>query len=86
MTLPKHFPEASRRCQALNRVGSQCRNAGTAYFPLNAHHEALLCPEHQRQARDGVSSGCRIFPPIYIYSTGSRPMPPRTLIPLPEVR
>ena len=42
-----------RRCQALNRVGSQCRNAGTAYHPLNAHHESLLCPEHQRQAREG---------------------------------
>ena len=53
MTLPKHSPEASRRCQALNRVGSQCRNAGTAYHPLNAHHEALLCSEHQRQAREG---------------------------------
>ena len=48
-----HPKDPHRRCQALNRVGSQCRNTGTANQPQNAHHEALLCPEHQRQAREG---------------------------------
>ena len=45
--------QSNRRCEALNRVGSQCRNTGTAYHPLNAHQEALLCQERQRQAREG---------------------------------
>ena len=30
--------QSRRCCQALNRVGSQCHNAGTVYYPLNAHH------------------------------------------------
>ena len=52
MTLPKHSPEASRRCQARNAHGSQCRNAAHEYVTLDAHRESLLCPRHARLARE----------------------------------
>ena len=47
----KH-PNPSRRCEALTRKGSQCRCAGTDYVRLDSR-EALMCREHQRQAREG---------------------------------
>lgn len=47
----RKLPE--RRCQARNAHGSQCRNEATTYVPLDAQSEALMCPEHQRLAREG---------------------------------
>lgn len=47
------YRDQFHRCQALNRVGSQCRNRGTVYVALDAQSEALMCPEHQRLAREG---------------------------------
>ncbi|WP_019570289.1 hypothetical protein [Thioalkalivibrio sp. ALE11] len=50
MTSQEHTP---RRCQAATTRGTRCRNTGTHWVALDRETESLLCPEHQRHAREG---------------------------------
>lgn len=48
-----HHQDSSHRCQAATTRGTRCRNTGTHWVALDRDTESLLCPEHQRHAREG---------------------------------
>ena len=59
--MPNH--EASpHRCQAATTRGTRCRNTGTQWVALDHETESLLCPEHQRHAREGRLRVCESQP------------------------
>ncbi|WP_018876298.1 hypothetical protein [Thioalkalivibrio sp. ALE31] len=45
--------QSVHRCQAATTHGTRCRNTGTQWVALDHDTESLLCPEHQRHAREG---------------------------------
>ena len=51
--MPYFSDSTERHCQAITTRGTPCHKAATEYVALTAHDEALLCPEHARQAREG---------------------------------
>ncbi|WP_155983878.1 MULTISPECIES: hypothetical protein [unclassified Thioalkalivibrio] len=50
--MPNH-EGSPHRCQAATTHGTRCRNIGTQWVALDRDTESLLCPEHQRHAREG---------------------------------
>lgn len=55
--MPNHSA-SPHRCQAATMRGTRCRNTATYRVALDHETESLLCPEHQRHAREGRLRVC----------------------------